>query len=690
MKIKKFKQKHNFNYYTIIWILALLVIVYLYNNWHIDKKLLGIVERKTHLAGARESGRVQNVLITVGELVKKDQVLAVLDLSDLKSSLDQLKNELKKIQELEDDQRDRFSILVQRSALQLENEASDLMDRLSIIEAKSTELAGLNAEIERLEIAEQAGLGHSRDMSDLRLQRDALAAYLREQSKDLNSQTQKLEKTRQSRNFLDGADMDSLTKSMFLDQMQYTESLQRQMIEAEHRINQRTITAPCEGCVTEIFARGGDVIEAYAPVMKVEELRPRFVDIYIPESSRLQPEAGMNVDIYSSRNGNYDTQGKIVFVHPGFTQASERLSFRGQMFWARKARIELPPNHNLIPGEAVTAHINKSGTDNSPSSLAVIASESLRVENKDMPLVKNMVVPEPLASKTRFEPSGIAWLPDIKKHLIVSDDTGLQNSAGDHAPYLFLMDENGVVDSNPAPLTGIKTINDLEAVAPAGNNTFYLVSSQNLSKRNKRPANRQVIIKIKQDGNKFNVQKQINFLSLLLNAYSGEKLKTLGLDRLEIDGKPVLNIEGAAFHDGALYLGLKEPVTDKGAVIWKLDKIDYIFRNHKLLPDQLSVYGYVDLGTFKGKRAGISDLIFDDNGVMWILSTIADAGQDEQQGGLHRINRFIDGRLEAKKIYTYPGLKPEGISLFGPAKFIIVIDNDDMTPAFHYIGRDNL
>ena len=56
---------------------------------------------------------------------------------------------------------------------------------------------------------------------------------------------------------------------------------------------------------------------------------------------------------------------------------------------------------------------------------------------------------------------------------------------------------------------------------------------------------------------------------LLLKSYSWQELRTLGLEKFEADGKPVLNIEGAAFHDDALYLGLKEPVSSKGAIIWK-------------------------------------------------------------------------------------------------------------------------
>jgi multidrug resistance efflux pump len=156
---------------------------------------------------------------------------------------------------------------------------------------------------------------------------------------------------------LETADMDSITKSLLVEQMEYRESLHREVAATEHRITLRTILAPCDGYITEIFALPGDIISAFEPVIIVEELKPRFLDVYIPESSDLLPESGMHVEIYSSRNNGYDTTGIITFVHPGFAQASERVSFRGQVFWARKVRVELPEDHQLIPGEVVNVRL---------------------------------------------------------------------------------------------------------------------------------------------------------------------------------------------------------------------------------------------------------------------------------------------------------------------------------------------
>jgi multidrug resistance efflux pump len=692
MKRKLFRQTHNFNWYIILWLAALATVFYLTQNWFINKKFIGIVERRSHPLGAQEPGRINQLLVNIGDEVKKDQILAILDISDLKTTLEQLQQELSSFQRLQRAQRDRYSIQVQRMALQLENEAAGLVERLSLIRSKSTELVGLNAEIERLERAEQAGLGHSRDLADLVLQRDALATYLSELNKELAFQTQKLERTRKSRQMLSAADIDSMAESLLWEQMEYAESLRRLVTEIEHRINLRSVIAPCDGYVTEILARPGDVVDAFLPIVTVEEARPTYLDVYIPEQSNLTLEAGMKVEIYSSRSRKYNTTGVIGFIHPEFSRASERLSFRGQIFWARKMRVELPTDHQLLPGEVVNVRILKKHAAN--KSAWLIASEKKSTNSnqlqKKTPAVMPMEVPQNLWHKTRFEPSAVAWLSDLQRFLIVSDDTGIQDAGNDHAPYLFLMAENGKVAAVPVPLSGIEKVNDLEAIAPAGNGTFYLISSQNISKKNKRPGSRELIIKVQRDNEKFVVLGQVPFLSLLLRSYSLAELRALGLEQFEADGLPVLNIEGAAFHDHALYLGLKEPISNKGAIIWKLENVDDIFKMQKLTLNQLSVYGYVQLGQHKNKSAGISDLMFDQNGRLWALSTIVDAGNDHQLGGLHRIDRFADGRLEATRIFNFPNLKPEGICQPGAEKFLIVFDLDNETPLFCNIDVEGL
>ena len=691
--MKNLKKSRLFSWYTILWLLALGTVFYLYYNWRIDKNYIGIVERKAHLLGAQESGRIKSMFVTIGSQVQQDQVIAILDVSDLKTHLSNLRREFDQIQNLTQAQFNEYSLQIERWKLELDNDALALMDRLSMIESKSAELASLNTQIKRLQEAGNAGLGYNRDLVGLIIQRDALESYLREQSKVLKDQDQRLTAARQSRQFLESADIDSISKSMLLERLERAEDLRREIDATEYRVHLRTIVAPCDGYVTELLAGAGDVVEEFIPFITVEESKPSYLVVYIPEKDKQKIEPGLPVKIYSSRNKRYNTSAVVTFVHPGFSQADLRLSFRGQIFWARKVHVELNQDHNLVPGEMVYVRIN--GRNNyknrNSSSTSAYGNSPFKIGRipEDHPPLEQMTIPQSLLNKSRFEPSGVVWLPDIQKFLIVSDDTGIQNGPNDHAPYLFLMNESGKVDSEPVILRGIESVNDLEAITTAPDGIYYAIASQNISKKGKRPTNREYLLKITRTGSQFEVQAKVNFLSLLLQSHSPAQLRALGLEQFESDGHPVLNIEGIAFDDQILYLGLKQPITDKGAIIWQLTALDSVFQNQILHPDQLKLYGIVALSENPGIQAGISDLTIDQNGVMWLLSTIPNAGKEQQIGGFHRIDHFTGGRLKAQRIFNFPGLKPEGLCQLNAQRFLIVFDNDNETPYFCYTKVEN-
>jgi multidrug resistance efflux pump len=686
------KQK-KFNWYLIVCAAAFLSALILLYQYRISENLMGIVESKSHLLGAQESGTIRNLFVAVGENVKQGQVLVTLDLSDLERDRKQLLEELTSIRNLRGAQKDQLLIEFQRMGLQLDNEASEFSERLAILESQGTELAGLNAEIERLQKAEGAGLGHTRDLADLVLRRDALASYLKEQSKELQISNKKLTKTRQTRRALSTVDSDSVVKSMLLQSMERAADLEREISVIDYRMHLRTVLAPCDGYVVELLAGAGDVVQEFAPILSVEETNPRYLTVYIPEKSSLPLEIGAPVFVTSIRSKRFNTNGRVAFIDPGFSLIPERLSFRGQIFWARKVQVTLDERHALLPGEVVYAQINGKSGNSDSFSTAVHASQTIELKSNGHiqgPPLADMKVPEVLRRKSRFEPSGINWVPGIGKYLLVSDDTGLKDASNEHAPWLFTMDDTGLVDALPLILQGIDEVNDLEAIAAGDNGALYLVSSQNISKQDKRPINRETLLRVQYDGKAFTVQGKVAFLSLILDSYSKEQQEALGLKYEEKDQRPELNIEGAAYDGGALYLGLKEPLDKDGAIIWKLSSANSVFDGQKLSPGQLSVYGHVRLGEFKGMQASISDLAFDPKGRLWALSTIAGASTEDQIGGLHRIDRFADGRLESRQVLSFPKLKPEGICFRDMQHLFIVFDKDEAIPSFCVLAPEEL
>ena len=657
------------NPYYVLLALAGIFAAYGFWAWHIDPNLVGVVESRFHSVGAREGGRIEQMLVAVGDEVKTGQELVRLDVSDLDEEKGRLQEELATLGSIMKADRLRYALEYDRLRLRVS-------EQFAAVQANLAELNALNREIKMLQDAEDAGLGHGRDLSELIIRRDTLSRFISEQAPRVQH------RIRGNSTGQTTSANDSVLTSMLGDRMARIHETLYALVLIDQRIDYRTVKAPCDGPVVEILARAGDTVDAYIPIITVEDTRVSFLEVYIPETQDHRVEVGRPVIIYSKRSNDFNTTGRITFVHPGFSPMPDRLMFRGQIAWARKLRVELAPGHSLEPGESVRVKLLKRGNiDDGVFGTARATQKETLNDEDDGRKIRHMNVPEKLLERTRFEPSGLAWLPKIQRYLVVSDDTGLPDGTDDHAPWLFLMDEHGTVEAEPIVLQGVQSVNDLEAVAPALGGLLYLVSSQNASKKGKRPSDRLYLIEARRDGRTFAVERKIAFLSLVLASYDKKKLRALGLTDNAADGKPRLNIEGAAWRDGSLYFGLKQPTSDEGAIIWKLDDVDRLMADQRLKADQLSLVGRVKLHQPGAVPAGVSDLAFDPQGRMIALSTIPGASHEMQTGGVHLIRRQLDGRLDAKLIESFPNRKPEGVCFRHDGGITVVFDADDGQPS---------
>ncbi|MFA6034785.1 MAG: hypothetical protein WC889_17940, partial [Myxococcota bacterium] len=198
---------------------------------------------------------------------------------------------------------------------------------------------------------------------------------------------------------------------------------------------------------------------------------------------------------------------------------------------------------------------------------------------------------------------------------------------------------------------------------------------------------RQQILKISRSGREFRVVGSIDLLDMITHSLGSAEIEALGLGAADRDGRPILNIEGAAWHKGMLLLGLKQPRPDRGAIIWRLRTPGKLFGSGVLEKGQISVLGYADLRTPDGRAAGISDLLSAPDGELYALSTVPGAAGKGQEGGLHRLTVASDGTITSTVLCVFPGLKPEGLSLSPAGGLSIVVDGDDGPTYFTSIER---
>ncbi len=667
--------EHRKYWFTAFWILCAIIAFWLYYGTNLDPQLVGIVETRTHAVGAQEDGRVKSVLVEIGQQVRSGDIMARLDTSDLEAEKESLEKEVAALEEALESDKKRFSKEYARLILTLEARASDIREQNAELEAAKSELRVMQDEIKRQDSAEESGLGTDRRKVDLVAREKYLQGFIRELSKGSRTRNKKLSELLKQGGSKQDDETDGGMISMLADRMQRTEDIKRELLIVNERIRKRAVVAPTDGYVVDILAGTGDTMEAFLPIITVDEAKATYANLYLNEYDGHDIEVGYMVQIYSKRSDVYNTLGRVSFIHPGFSPIPLRFVVFGQASWARKITVKLPQGHSLLPGEAIRAEIvgpAPSGFEmekKSEAAEAKLASKTIA----DAPILK-MSVPTSLKIQSRFEPSGILWLDDLQRYLVISDDTGHKKD-NNHAPWLFLMDEQGKVEAEPLVIEGIDSVNDLEAITTDDKGDIILVSSQSLSKKGKRKNDRQYIIRLKRQGRKLKVISKIKFYSLLEISLSKAEMALLGLMN------DTLNIEATAWKGGDLYLGLKQPCGTDGAIIWRMKEAAKVFTSGKLQKDQLQIFGRVKAEA-GGLPSGISDMAFTAKGKLLVLTTVPNVKNKKQKAGLHLVSKVANGDLQTETLRVFDGIKPEGLSLRENGELTIVFDTDKDTPLY--------
>ena len=139
------------------------------------------------------------------------------------------------------------------------------------------------------------------------------------------------------------------------------------------------------------------------------------------------------------------------------------------------------------------------------------------------------------------------------------------------------------------------------------------------------------------------------------------------------------------WHDGGLLLGLKQPLSPAGALLWRLDRPDELLEGQRLEPGQLTVAARVDLGAHHGRAAAFSDLEVGADGALLALSTVPEAPDAQQMGKLVRLRQGAGGVWTAEVLRRYPGLKPEGLARLPDGRALLVFDAGEQTPLHTYV-----
>lgn len=269
-----------------------------------------------------------------------------------------------------------------------------------------------------------------------------------------------------------------------------------------------------------------------------------------------------------------------------------------------------------------------------------------------------------MSASSSFEPSGLLWIDELKRYLVVSDDTGRGELS--NQPVLFLMDARGNVDDYFIKIPALKEIRDLESITQDDEGFIYLMSSQVSGSSGRRKKARELMIKARLTGRHLTVVEKVHFLTILKRAVAEDR----GLAaELGIDDVGELNVEGISFFGGKLYIGLDSPLDDEGrSLIWVLNSPSALFSEKRLDRSSLQLWARVYLSSFgKKQKDGIGDLLFTQGGDLILLSGRVEGGK------VWRVSSPEGGILKPLPLRSFRNLNPEGAALSGREGHLFIV-----------------
>lgn len=443
------------------------------------------------------------------------------------------------------------------------------------------------------------------------------------------------------------------------------------------------VFAEVDGVVGAVNYKKGEPVPSFMPLMTLSPESPTFVEGFVHESLHTRLEIGRMVTVKPVTSATAPVQGRIVSVGSRIIMMPLRLTtYPNQQVWGREVVVEIPEYSGLLMNEKVqikpefemfrlplviaateTAKANPATASSGPAAPAPGAKQDGRP--------RELRLPAQLERRFDFEPSGVIYLADVKKFLVVSDDTDKQKSAS-----LFLVDRDGRVEDQIMFVPGVGEISDLESISQSGDHV-YLMTSQGLNKKGKDKAERNLFVRAKRAGLEMTETEVLNFKPMLMKliAASGDaKLKATFKGARASD----FEIEGHFVDENTLYVGFKSPLSAaKESLILTIQDVDRMFKNKSIAADQLGGVKWVDFGTVTGAPHHLSDLIRV-KGRMYATTVC----HHEGCGAIWRLQE-ADGKMTAEQIKEFDGLKPEGIA-FDPedSSFFVTFDLKDQPAKF--------
>ncbi len=452
-------------------------------------------------------------------------------------------------------------------------------------------------------------------------------------------------------------------------------NLERELELVTSRGESLYIFAEISGVIGSVNFKKGESVSPYSPLITISPEFPTYVQGFIYESLHSSVAVGQRMRIVSRTHATKEVFGRVVSVGSRIVPFPVRLSQSPNLqIWGREVMIEIPSSNLFLLGEKVDVQVDRNWVvfSQALANMASIGKSAQSEKPMSGKIPTDMVLNEKQMKQSSLEASGVIYIADFNKYLMISDDTD-----DDDSPLLYLLNHDGLVDPQPVRVANIDRFEDLESIFQDSNGMIYLMGSQGESKSKKVKKLRNLLVQVERKGMSFHAKKSIVLRPLILEALA--KSKDQELKSLAEEAEKSLEIESSGLQDGKLLVGLKRPYDPQGrSLILEIADLNEIMKTETISSEDLRVAYRLSFPVPGQKETWISD--FQIVGKMIYFTTIS---KNPSRTG--RVWKF-DG-ANFKQLAEYPTFSPEGIT-YNPKsnELMVVFDQKDEKPRYDKIS----
>jgi len=664
------------------WVLAVVLLVLIVTTQRKEQTTFyGIAETREMIVNTEYPVELKKLHVTAGQAVNRQDLLAEFSRPDLTMQINAISHRLDEIRAQRQTNEQEFKSRIGALRAQRDAATSDIEYRIRQLQAEYDINKELSAGLKSLdgspERAREAGAG---DPAALRIERLKESREL--SVKPIQIQIGQLEK-------------DLLAREDTL-------KIQEESLEREHALlleekNRLYRFSPVDGIIGSVNYKEGEQVSPFTPILTLHTKTPSYIRGFIHEKAYRQIALGQKAWIASIADPQNSIIGEITGVGTRIVEYPPRLKeMLAVPVWGREVVLQIERQNPFLLGEKVFITLCENCEERrtlvqkwtpeylkQQKSYADIPPLAVPSPEPKADAIQSMAIDPSLKGLSSVEASGVLYLQDMKQYLLVSDSTP------GNRPVLYLMDRDGLV-KDELVIQGIDEAIDMEGITQDDAGRIYIICSHDSDDKKPPPRARTLLMRIRRDKTLLYLDKSVSFYQLLgdfLERYPRSPLSELTMTD---DGALKINVEGIAYRDDSLYLGLKHPVSAGKGTILRVGDANRMFENNRLSEGQAEVWKRLDLRSSEGGApSGISDLFYHSPDGSWYVLSYARRNLDDGAVKLGALWKYHeeDGRLDEKAVYT--GRKPEGLT-FSPDlnSFIVTFDQGRAHPGEFTFYRD--